>query len=235
MTANLLFDAVLQPLVIRAVGFDLDDTLAVTSTDRKTLLREAAADAEIELSFGREEYRKAHDEYSGTASREPVFEALVGDDASAMARAYRDAVGTALEAVPSAADTVARLRGRYRVGVLTDGPDDTQRDKLHRLGWHDAFDAVVTTGTLDAPKPDGRTFRELCAALDADPSETVYVGDNPERDIAGAAAAGLVPVQVMYGGGPSAHPDAVAAIPRTELGSLPGLIDSLGGDSSDDR
>jgi len=207
----------------------------VTATDRETLLRRAASEADVRLSFDREEYLDAHTEYSGSESRKPVFEALVGDDAGALTQAYRDAVGTALEAVPGAATTVAQLRTRYRVGVLTDGPDDTQRDKLRRLGWSDAFDVVVVTGELGTAKPDRRAFSAMCNALGVAPAETVYVGDNPERDIAGAAAAGLVPIQVMYGGGPSAHPAAAAAIPRTELDVLPDLIETLGGDRTEHR
>jgi putative hydrolase of the HAD superfamily len=129
---------------------------------------------------------------------------------------------------------LSTLRTRYRLGLLTDGPDETQRDKLRRLGWTETFDATVVTGPLGAPKPDRRAFEAITDALGVAPHQTVYVGDDPERDIAGAAAAGLRPVQVCYAGGPELHPDAVATVDRNDLASLVGRVESLFDDGSDD-
>jgi putative hydrolase of the HAD superfamily len=84
------------------------------------------------------------------------------------------------------------------------------------------------TGGLDAPKPDEQAFTALYEALDAPPGATAYVGDNPEADIAGAAAAGLHPVQVLYEGGPAPHPDAAATIERAALAEdLPAVLAGL--------
>jgi putative hydrolase of the HAD superfamily len=224
----------LEKTVLRAVAFDLDDTLAVTTRDRETLLSEAADRAEVPLEFDREDYLRAHREHSGSESRQPVFEALVDDNAPALTRAYRAAIGEAMEPVDGAAETMAHLRDRYRVGLLTDGPDRTQRDKLRRLDWHEAFDGVVVTGAIEAPKPDPEAFETLCATLDVAPEEVVYIGDDPERDIAGATAAGILAIQVTYEGGPPAHPDAAASVPRTEFRRLPVVLASLFGDCTDD-
>jgi len=226
--------AVYRRPVIRAVGFDLDDTLAVTDVDRDVLLARAAEAAGVPSPPDREAYLEAHRRHSGAESREPVFEALVGPaDAAAFAAAYREAVGEALVPVEGAEAVVAELRARYRVGLLTDGPDDTQRDKLRRLGWADAFDAVVVTGAIGTPKPDPAAFAALLESLGVDAAEAVYVGDNPERDVSGAAAAGLWPVQVLYDGGPDPHPDAAATLPRSDLRALPGHIEGLGGGHDD--
>jgi len=228
--------------VIRAVGFDLDETLAVPERDRSTLLAEAvrAVDAaDLLAGLTRESYLRAHREHSGGLTREPVFAALVeehtdgegGIDPAELAAAYRRAVEDALVPVEGAADLVGTLRESYRVGLLTDGPGRTQRRKLETLGWTDLFDAVVVTGDLPEPKPDPRTFRRLLDELDelgADPGEAVFVGDHPEADVAGAAAAGLYAVQVRYPDGPGIHPDADATVERAELAErLPGVIESL--------
>lgn len=217
----------------RAVVFDLDDTLAVTERDRRTLLSAAADRAGVCLSFDREAYLDAHRKHSGTESREPVFEALVGSDAAALTRAYRDVIGEELTPVPGAEQLLETLRARYRLGLLTDGPDEAQWDKLRRLGWTDAFDAVVVTGPIGAPKPDPVAFETVIRELSVDPGETVYVGDDPKRDIEGAKAAGLIPVQVLYTDGPDPHPDADATISREDLGSLLSLLESLFSDGSE--
>jgi putative hydrolase of the HAD superfamily len=220
--------------VLRAVAFDLDDTLAITASDRAEILRRAAERADVPLTFDRQDYRDAHREHSGGASRRPVFDALVDGDAAAITDAYREAIAESLEAVPGAAEAVADLRGRYRVGLLTDGPDETQRDKLRRLGWTDAFDAVVVTGAVDAPKPDPDAFAALCEALGTEPRETAYVGDDPDRDVAGAAAAGLLPIQVLYDGSPDIHPAAAGTIRRDDLAELGAVLEEAVGDGADD-
>jgi len=225
--------------VIRAVGFDLDETLAVPERDRSTLLAEAvrAVDAaDLLAGLTRESYLRAHREHSGSLTREPVFAALVeehtdgegGIDPAELAAAYRRAVEDALVPVEGAADLVGTLRESYRVGLLTDGPGRTQRRKLETLGWTDLFDAVVVTGDLPEPKPDPRTFRRLLDELGAAPGEAVFVGDHPEADVAGAADAGLRAVQVRYPGGPEPHPRADATVERAELAErLPEVIESL--------
>ncbi|PSP41383.1 HAD family hydrolase [Halobacteriales archaeon QH_10_70_21] len=221
--------------MIQAVAFDLDDTLAVTSRDRETLLSDATARAGVDEGIDRESYLEAHREHSGAESRRPVFEALVDERAAAsdLTRAYREAVSDAMEPVDGAEGVLAALGGQYSLGLLTDGPERTQRDKLDRLGWTDAFDVVVVTGGIDAPKPEPGSFVALADALDVPPSAIVYVGDNPDRDVAGAATAGMTPVQVVYDGGPAAHPLAARTVPRSELASLPGVIEGLA-DGSDD-
>ncbi len=221
--------------MFRAVAFDLDDTLAVTRRDRETLLRAAADEADVPAPFDRDDYLEAHREHSGSDSRRPVFEALVDDaaDAPDLTRAYREAIGDAIEPVDGAGALLETLSGRYRLGLLTDGPERTQRDKLRRLGWPDAFDAVVVTGGIDAPKPAPGSFVALADALGVPPESMVYVGDDPERDVDGAATAGMVPVQVRYEGGPEPSSLAAATVRRSELASLPGVIEGLA-DRTDD-
>jgi putative hydrolase of the HAD superfamily len=208
----------------RAVVFDLDYTLAVTRRDRQALLDEATATAGVR-DIDRREYLDAHGTHVADETRTPIFDAILDEgDPEAVARAYRRAVNGALVPVEGAADLVADLRERYRVGVLTDGPGRAQRSKLERLGWTDAFDAVVVTGDLPAAKPDPRTFEAVLAAVDAPAGETVFVGDHPEADVRGATRAGLSAVQVL-GGRFDPAPEAVAHVRRAEL--VPALRDLL--------
>jgi putative hydrolase of the HAD superfamily len=220
--------------VSSAVVFDLDDTLVITDRDRATLLAAAADRAGVPLTFDRDAYLDAHREHSGTESRRPVFEALVESDAPELTRAYREVVGAALVPVDGAAAVVRTLRQRHPVGLLTDGPGKTQHDKLRRLGWQDAFDAVVVTGQLETPKPSRRAFESITDKLGVTPSTTVHVGDDPERDIAGAIDAGLLAVQVLHPDGPEPHPGADATVRRTDLDALPAIVEDLFGGSLDD-
>lgn len=183
-----------------AVVFDLDHTLAVTRRDRQTLL-DAATDAAGVRRIDRAEYLEAHNRDLATVTRKPIFGAIldVGDPA-VVARTYREAIEDDLEAVPGIESLLSDLSARYRIGLLTDGPARAQYGKLDTLGWRDRFDAVVVTGELPAGKPDPRAFERILAALDVDPDETIFVGDNPEADVEGAAAVGMYAVQVVEDG-----------------------------------
>lgn len=185
-----------------AVVFDLDHTLAVTRRDRQTLLDVATDDAGVRR-IDRGEYLAAHGRDLATETREPIFEAVLdGGDTVAVTRTYREAIEADLEPVPGVEPLLSDLRERYSLGLLTDGPVAAQYGKLDELGWRDRFDAVVVTGELPAGKPDRRAFERVLADLDVDAGEVVYVGDNPEADVEGAAALGIHAVQVIEGDQP---------------------------------
>lgn len=217
--------------MLRAVGFDLDETLLVPDRDRESLLR-AACERVGAPPLSRAAYRRAHRAHQGEATREPVFAALLADHetdvtAAELAAAYDRAIAEAVAPVEGATGLIRDLRSRYPVGLLTDGPVAAQRGKLDRAGWTDLFDAVVVTGSLPAPKPDARAFAALSAALGVE-APLAYVGDQPEADIEGAADAGWYAVQVLYDGGPERSPAADAVVRRERLvADLPGVLAGL--------
>jgi putative hydrolase of the HAD superfamily len=216
---------------VTAVGFDLDDTLAVTERPRDELLA-AATDAVDAPTLSRDEYLDAHGRHLASETRRPIFADLLSDESDTspdeLAEAYRTAILDALTPLENVTDLFETLRRDYRVGVLTNGPVVAQRGKLAELGWDGRFDAAVVTGELDAGKPDGRAFETLCAELDSPPNETVYVGDDPEMDVRGAKDAGLMAVQVLYPNGPEPEPAADAYVDRDELVTkLPDVLASL--------
>lgn len=223
------------PLVtIRAVGFDLDYTLVVPDRDRSVLLSDAV-DAVGAPPISRDAYLDAHRRNLTGETRAPIFEDLLarggGDTAASseeLARAYREAINAALVPVRGVESMLASLRERYRVGLLTNGPTVAQQAKLVTLGWEDAFDAVVITGELTAGKPDAAAFEALLDALDADPGETAYVGDELDADVAGASASGFAVVQVVFPGGPAPDPRADAQVERDAMArELPAILESL--------
>ncbi|MFC7202467.1 HAD family hydrolase [Haloferax namakaokahaiae] len=217
---------------VSAVGFDLDYTLAVPTRDRETILSEAASETGAP-PLSREAYLRAHQQHLTGETRTPIFETLLDDhdtavDPEHVATAYRERITDAVEPVPGVEAMLAGLRTTYRIGVLTNGPVLAQESKLEKLGWYDHFDVALVTGALEAGKPDGRSFDALLEALGTPAEETVYVGDSVEHDIAGADAAGLIPVQVLGPEGDDPDPRAIAHIERDELSvRLPELLADL--------
>jgi putative hydrolase of the HAD superfamily len=69
-------------------------------------------------------------------------------------------------------------------------------DLLGSLGVRDAFTVRVISGIEGVEKPDPAIFRRALERLELDAVDVVYVGDNPEFDVAPAAAVGMTPVLI---------------------------------------
>jgi putative hydrolase of the HAD superfamily len=218
--------------MIQAVVFDLDYTLAVPQRDRSTIL-EAATDAAGAPALERAAYLEAHRRNLTRETREPIFEELLADretdaEPADVAAAYRDEIAADLEALPGVESMLAGLRSEYRIGLLTNGPVRAQRDKLTTLGWEDAFDAALVTGELEAGKPDARAFEAVANALDVDPGDAVYVGDEVDADVRGATGAGMSAIQVLLEDGPDPDPRAVAHVEQaTVANAVPAAVAEL--------
>ena len=116
-------------------------------------------------------------------------------------------------------DEVTRVLGklgeRFAIGAITNGNAD-----VNQIGIGHHFDFVVTPAEAGAAKPDSAIFEFALHAAGAPPESVVHVGDDPMRDVAGAAAIGLRTVWMNPGGRPwpgERRPDA-------EIRSLDTLI-----------
>ena len=118
------------------------------------------------------------------------------------------------------------LRGRFRLGVLTNGSTATHLPKVEASGLRGYFGSVTTTD-VGAGKPLRAIFDHALATLDAAPSRSVYVGDSPARDVAGANGAGMTSVWINRTGAVLAAGDPVADAEIISLRELPGLLDRL--------
>lgn len=122
-------------------------------------------------------------------------------------------------------ETLRLARGiarRYRTGVLTDGNPVMQGAKLEALGLEDVFDVVVLTSEVGTPKPGRAAFDEARGRLGVGAGRTLMVGDDAERDIAGAASAGLRTCWLRRGVSIPVPPDADFVI--RDLSELLGVL-----------
>jgi putative hydrolase of the HAD superfamily len=102
-------------------------------------------------------------------------------------------VGLWTVAIDGAVDTVRALKqAGYRLGVVSNAEGRVERDLLG-AGFTDVFDTVVDSHVVGVEKPDPRIFHIALERMNADASSTIFLGDVPSVDIAGAVAAGLTP------------------------------------------
>lgn len=121
--------------------------------------------------------------------------------------------------------TALRERG-YLLGIVTNGVPDLQREKIAGCGVAELFDASVVSGEIDCGKPDLGIFRHICRELGVSPAESVMVGDNPGRDVAGAKAAGMRSVWVQRHGR-AADPRYPADLTCTDLSAMLPWLEGL--------
>lgn len=71
-----------------------------------------------------------------------------------------------------------------------------QKKKVAALGIAALFDAVVYSAELGIHKPDRRIFDHAAALLGVENEKCLFVGDDPEADVAGALGAGMEAVWI---------------------------------------
>lgn len=94
--------------------------------------------------------------------------------------------------LPGAEEILHRLqKAGVRIGLLTNGAPDLQREKIETSGLGMFFDAAVVSGEIGTGKPEPAIFHHLLEKLGVAPGEALMVGNSLARDIVGGKRAGL--------------------------------------------
>lgn len=192
--------------MIRAVVFDLDDTLYPEISYAEDGFRKAAAI--LENLYGvKNAYQKIRTLFD--EDRQGVFDRLCRSE-SLPEKAVEDAVDTyrnnqpeKLEFYPKTKDVLQYLRQNgLKTGIITDGRPFSQRAKIRALGAEAYFDAIIVTDEIgrEYRKPHPRAFEEIARKLNVRTEEMMYVGDNPQKDFAVKEYLPLKTVQIRTGG-----------------------------------
>ncbi len=197
-------------MTTRAVLFDLDDTLF----DHRRSARAALANVHgvFASSVAFDDFERHHIRFleemhvEVTAGRIGLDEAraerfrrmfrALGLDISAeqtwaVAAAYRAGYLKARRPTEGAAELLAAVRARARVGIVSNNILEEQRDKLAFCGLSEFVDALVVSAETGMSKPDPAIFHIALDRLGVTPAEAVMVGDSWSADIVGARAAGI--------------------------------------------
>jgi pyrophosphatase PpaX len=179
----------------KAVLFDLDGTLADTVElilmsyrhTMRTHLGEALPDERWLAGLG-------------TPLRDQLVEfARNADEAAAMLTTYttyqRGIHDEMVKPFPGALEVLAALRARgVRVAVVTSKRGEVARRTLEVCGLLEAVDVLVSADEVRRGKPDPESVRLALTklALEASPTQVLFVGDAPFDLRAGRAAGTLV-------------------------------------------
>jgi HAD superfamily hydrolase (TIGR01662 family) len=109
---------------------------------------------------------------------------------------FQDYVDT-LEPRPYAKKLLRKIVENYKLGLVSNFTyAPVIYASLRKLGINQFFNAVTVSEDTGWRKPHKRIFRDALRKLQVTAEETVYIGDSPSEDIAGAKAVGMKTVFV---------------------------------------
>jgi len=200
--------------VVRAVFFDMDDTLldgytamqaawGVVCADEATAqgceagaLRDAIR--RESMLFWKDEAVVGHWRVRLEEAREQCVrlalekEGLDHSRAGSIARRYTEEHRARLRPFDDAIETLEALRAQdLRLGLLTNGASVPQREKIERFSLARLMDVIVIEGEFGKGKPEREVFEHALASVGVAAQDAWHVGDNLFADVGGARKAGL--------------------------------------------
>ena len=189
--------------MIRAVFFDMDDTLYDTS-GFAAIARRAAVKSMVHngLKCTEEEgygilmeivkekgsnydkhFNKLVERINGNPDPLIVVNGII---------TYHNTKFAMLKLEPETFSILLYLKSKgYKVGLITNGKELKQWEKLVRLGMYPFFDEVVTSESVGVEKPDPKIFEIAMERLGVTSGTSLMVGNNFDADILGACNAGM--------------------------------------------
>ena len=200
---------------VRAVFFDLDDTLCGYWDASKAAMRQAFREAgpahltpdemvsAWAMAFREFSREVKNTEWYGTYLREGGLTrteqmrrtlGVLGIDDEAMAQRlsqyYHQFRQANLKLFPEALGVLKALHGRYPMGLITNGPADIQREEIAVCEIGSFFEHVVIEGEMLMGKPSPEVFAKAEQLSGCKPHELLFVGNSYGHDIVPAIDAG---------------------------------------------
>lgn len=111
--------------------------------------------------------------------------------ADAFSEGYLSISPTKPHLLPNALETLAYLREKYTMSIITNGFSEVQYVKLKNARIHSFFEQVFISEEIGFQKPDPQIFNHALKNLNLKAHQTCMVGDNYETDIMGAINSGI--------------------------------------------
>jgi putative hydrolase of the HAD superfamily len=93
---------------------------------------------------------------------------------------------------PEASEVLHKLKDQgHKMHIISNGFEQAQQTKLKSSGIDHLFETVHTSESSGFRKPDPQFFRFALLNANANPLESLMIGDNPETDISGGRSASL--------------------------------------------
>jgi putative hydrolase of the HAD superfamily len=92
---------------------------------------------------------------------------------------------------PSLFETLTHIRKKYRIAIISDAQWVFAEPEMEMLGLDRFFTLRILSSRYGYKKPDVRLFQEAMKKFRVKPEESLYIGDNLQKDLVGAKKAGM--------------------------------------------
>lgn len=91
------------------------------------------------------------------------------------------------------------LKNNYYLGIITDGKNTVQWNKIKALDVEKYMDKIIVTDDygLEYWKPSKEPYKTMLKHFNIKPKECIYIGDNPHKDFISAKALGINTVRII--------------------------------------
>lgn len=194
---------------IRAIAFDLDDTLMNTTG---ILVPAAATNAfqiliESGLSLTLAECEKKRTEYIKSISHKDTFAKLAHEFGTentiksldlANKAFYEPTLPAFLPLLPGAAENIEILKNNYALYIVTAGFESAQHEKVKTLGIFNDFKKIFVVNSLNKERKIG-PFREILQLEKIQPDELLCIGNSLSSEIKDAKILGAKACYFEFG------------------------------------
>nr|WP_194709734.1 MULTISPECIES: HAD family hydrolase [Vibrio] len=209
--------------VLKAIFFDMDETLCGTSQADKAAGQKFAAwiqqtypqvsDPQAFLQrYLQGVYKKLNAEFPQLVALLPDENAFrcgliqtilaengihIDAEQAQQAQHYFDSARMgAFTFFPGVKEMLTDLRKHYKLVVITNGPIFSQHPKLKATQMDEWVDHIIVGGEEPEEKPAASIFQKALNLVDIKPEEALHIGDSLAADIAGANNMGILSVWV---------------------------------------
>jgi putative hydrolase of the HAD superfamily len=171
------------------VVFDLDDTLYLERDYVRSGFRSLEAWAKINL--GLDDFCLRAWTLFNAGARGNIFDRILikagiepdRNTIQTMVDLYRGHIPD-IQLAADAADCLQDVRDQVHLALVSDGPEQSQRNKIKALGLERSFEAVILTAALGSgyAKPHLKAFLDVQKYFGPAVQQYTYVADNPIKD-----------------------------------------------------
>ena len=187
---------------IKAILFDLDETLLDRDATMLRFLREQCTRFELEGEV--EVFSRAvlSHQAGGYADKFQAYQLACEEEGLTPAVAktlYEDFIlnyGDDSVMISGAREVLEVLSGQYALGMVTNGRSRSQRGKIKGAKLESFFSVIKVSGEEDVEKPEPEIFQNCLEVLGCEPQRAIFVGDHPVNDIEGPHQIGMKTVWI---------------------------------------
>ncbi len=188
---------------MKALVFDLDDTLYNESDFVHGAFKVVAQYLSRKHKLGRDELYRAMLRLLADNGRGRIFNDIcdlynLDEDINNLVEIYRNAAPN-ISLYEDAEYFLNYCRGKYKLGLITDGIHYVQWNKIRLLDLEKYFDCIIVTDDhgKDFWKPSIKPYVKMAEELWAAFDEMICIGDNPRKDFYGARQLGIYTVRII--------------------------------------